>query len=190
MAGFKLYIHLFPNGKVYVGITSQTLNRRWRSGYGYMGQPVYNAILKYGWKNIKHIVLFEDLSKEEAEKLEKYYIKKFNSLSHKNGYNVSSGGYNFEEISRHKLSLLGQAKFKNGYKLTENQYKKLLEAHIEATSKPIICLETKKIYKNCEEAQRKTGINATNISRCCRKIKYRNTAGGYHWEYINGGYNK
>lgn len=29
---YKVYKHIFPNGKVYVGITSQPLNCRWRSG--------------------------------------------------------------------------------------------------------------------------------------------------------------
>ena len=49
MENYKLYIHKFPNGKVYVGITSQDVGERWRHGEGYKDQLVYRAILKYGW---------------------------------------------------------------------------------------------------------------------------------------------
>lgn len=36
-------------------------------------------------------------------------------------------------------------------------------------------------YKSIMEAFRKTGIQATNISKCCRKL--REMAGGYKWQY-------
>lgn len=35
---YRVYKHVFPNRKVYVGITSQPLNCRWRSGKGYKKQ--------------------------------------------------------------------------------------------------------------------------------------------------------
>lgn len=89
---YTVYLHIFPNGKKYVGITSQDVNRRWREGEGYVGQPVYNAILKYGWANIKHIILFTGLAKAEAEAKERELIKALNTDSHKNGYNVEEGG--------------------------------------------------------------------------------------------------
>ena len=39
-----VYIYTFPNGKKYVGQTSQTLNQRARNGEGYIESPaVYNA---------------------------------------------------------------------------------------------------------------------------------------------------
>lgn len=47
MEGYTVYMHTFPNKKRYIGITKQELSRRWRGGKGYIGQPVYNAILKY-----------------------------------------------------------------------------------------------------------------------------------------------
>lgn len=61
---YTVYCHTFPNGKKYIGITGQSVSRRWRNGEGYEGQPVYNAILKFRWENIKHEILFENLSKE------------------------------------------------------------------------------------------------------------------------------
>lgn len=29
---FKVYKHVFPNGKIYIGITSRSLNQRWQHG--------------------------------------------------------------------------------------------------------------------------------------------------------------
>ena len=182
MAGFKVYMHIFPNNKVYIGITNQTTKRRWRKGYGYKGQVVYDAILKYGWDNIKHLVLFDNLTQNEAQKKEIQLIKLFNSTSHKNGYNVLNGGYKFNEASIKKLKQSGKRNV-----LTEEQLEKLKKSHIKAKSKPIICIETKITYLNSEEAQRETGISACNINRCCNKKQYRKTAGGFHWEYINIG---
>ena len=89
---YVVYLHTFPNGKCYVGITCQDVSRRWRDGKGYEGQPVFDAILKYGWDNIKHEILMTHLTKEEAEDAEIFYISKFNSLSHANGYNIEAGG--------------------------------------------------------------------------------------------------
>lgn len=89
---FTVYCHTFPNGKRYIGITNQKPERRWRDGKGYIGQVVYDAILKYGWNNIKHDILFTGLSRDEAEKKEIELIKALETDRHKRGYNVESGG--------------------------------------------------------------------------------------------------
>lgn len=38
-------------------------------------------------------------------------------------------------------------------------------------------------FKSIQEAERKTGIKASNISKCCRNL--RNKAGGYRWKYVS-----
>ena len=93
MNNYKVYIHKFPNGKVYVGITMQDVEKRWENGSGYRGQSyVFNAIMKYGWQNIEHIVLFDGLSKEEAEEKEIALIRLYDSTNRDKGYNVANGG--------------------------------------------------------------------------------------------------
>ena len=67
---YTVYMHRFPNGKVYIGMTSKKPEDRWERGSGYRTQNVFKAILKYGWDNIEHIVLFDALSKDDAEKKE------------------------------------------------------------------------------------------------------------------------
>lgn len=65
---YSVYMHIFPNGKRYVGITSQQISRRWREGKGYKSQEMFTrAINKYGWDNIQHIILYDKLTKEQAE---------------------------------------------------------------------------------------------------------------------------
>lgn len=87
-----VYIYTFPNGKKYVGQTIHTLEERAKKGEGYINSPaVYNAIKKYGWTNIQ-IQTFSCNSKQEMDKLEKYYIKLYNTTNNKYGYNLTIGG--------------------------------------------------------------------------------------------------
>lgn len=86
---YSVYIHEFPDGKYYVGLTKQSLEARWQNGDGYKSQPVYDAILNFGWNSINHYSI-DDLTREEAQELEKELIKKYNSVD--NGYNISEGG--------------------------------------------------------------------------------------------------
>lgn len=88
---YSVYRHIFPNGKCYIGITSQTLEKRFENGRGYKKCPkMHNAILKYGWNNIEHELLYSGLPKEEAEAKEIELIAFYGSVE--NGYNTDHGG--------------------------------------------------------------------------------------------------
>ena len=77
---YSVYMHTSPNGKVYIGITSLPVERRWQQGKNYKtSRHFFNAIKKYGWENIKHEVLFCGLTKEEAEQKEIELIAKHKS---------------------------------------------------------------------------------------------------------------
>ena len=89
---YCVYKHETPNGKVYIGQTCKKPNERWSNGYGYKNQVFYNAIQKYGWENIKHEILFEGLSKSEADEKEVEMISLYNSCDNEFGYNISHGG--------------------------------------------------------------------------------------------------
>lgn len=71
---------------------------------------IVKSIMKYGWENHSSEVLFftENISRKEADELEKYYIKKFKSYCVENsmGLNLTDGGY-YGSIS--KKSRLNQA---------------------------------------------------------------------------------
>lgn len=92
MKTYKVYIHLFPNNKRYIGVTTNPTYIRWVRGYGYKKQPhLYNAIKKYGWDNIEHIV-YEVDTESEMFYLERYLISFYQTTNPKYGYNKSIGG--------------------------------------------------------------------------------------------------
>lgn len=88
---WSVYIHIFPNNKYYVGITSISPEERWgKGGCNYIKQSVYNAIQKYGWENIEHFIFAKNLTQAEASQMEQLLIEKLDS--YKNGYNNTFGG--------------------------------------------------------------------------------------------------
>lgn len=90
---FVVYVHTTPSNKKYVGITSNGVNRRWKKdGAGYKGKPFYRAIEKYGWDNITHEILHENLFYKEACEKEKYYIALWQTNDGVHGYNCTDGG--------------------------------------------------------------------------------------------------
>lgn len=70
-----VYKHTFPNGRVYYGITSREENERWKNGFGYrQNSEMFDAIVKYGWDNIKHEIITDGLSETQAKQIEKAFI--------------------------------------------------------------------------------------------------------------------
>ena len=98
MNDYIVYKHTSPNGKFYIGITSQGTERRWRAdGSEYKPKEgrtthFYNAILKYGWDNFEHEILYDNLTKEEAEEIERELIDKYDLTNPEYGYNTREGG--------------------------------------------------------------------------------------------------
>ena len=90
---YLVYKHTCPSGKIYIGITKQSPNKRWLNGLGYEHNDYFfKAIKKYGWKNIKHEILFNNLTEKEAKIKEIELISFFKSNDRKYGYNITNGG--------------------------------------------------------------------------------------------------
>lgn len=203
---YYVYMHTSPSGKKYIGITAQSLKRRWRDGgKGYKTQTYfYRAIQKYGWDSFKHEVLYSNLSKEEACKQEIELIEKFETNSKEKGYNCYVGGevgplgHSPSEETRQKMS-----EARKGMRFSEEHKRKLSESrkgiyvgenapwygkqHTEnykrKMSKAVLCIETGIVYYGAREAERQTGISHNGISQSCKGNRKQKTAGGYHWRY-------
>lgn len=205
-----VYKHAFPNGKVYIGITGQKAYKRWKYGNGYSTTIMRNAINKYGWENIKHEILFENLTKEEAEKKEIELIELFRSNQFEYGYNLASGGavncgYKHSAEFRERISKrqLGKPSTRKDYHPSEETKKKLSElnkgkklsqetkAKMSASRKngkvwnatPVINLDTNEIFMSQRVAGQRYNFNYKNIYLVLKGK--RRTAGGYRWAYYN-----
>lgn len=91
---YTVYAHINKvNGKIYVGITKQHPQRRWRHGLAYFeNKHFYNAILLYGWNNFEHQIVASHLTAEEACNFEKLLVDKFDLKNSNLGYNQMDGG--------------------------------------------------------------------------------------------------
>lgn len=102
---YTVYKHTCPNGKVYIGITKQKPERRWGgNGIGYKeNEYFYRAIEKYGWDNIKHEIIAEGLTEDEADAMEIELISKYRATDRNCGYNRHFGGKVHDTISVYDL---------------------------------------------------------------------------------------
>ena len=218
MASYSLYIHTNKlNNKKYIGITNQTpASKRWQKGFGYKKSPrFFNAIIKYGWDNFNHQIICNNLTKENAELLEKEYIKIYNTTDEKYGYNIQKGGgiTNLTELTKYKikiantgrkhsletrkkmsLSHIGKQKCL-GYKHTQETRKKhrelsLGKKNIRAKAVNQYDLNGNFIrhYDYMEQIKNYLDVSSTShISQCCNGK--RNKCHGYIWIYsdVEGG---
>lgn len=192
---YCLYMHRnMINEKIYVGITCQNPTKRWSGGCGYRKQKkFYNSIKKYGWNNFEHIIVLDNLSKEEAEQKEISLISFFKSNSKKYGYNITKGGKgsNGKPCSEKTKKKISNAN--KGHKFSEETKKIMSELKIgkkPINCKKVLCVETGIIYDSMHDAEKETGAKFKNISKVCKNEYGRKTAGGYHWQYYEIDNNK
>ena len=97
---YIVYQHVTPDNTYYFGAT-QNVERRWsNNGAEYKGTGLYPYIEKYGWDNIKHIVLFRDQTRENALWIENFLIE----TAREDGVciNKQRSGYVSKEEGYHK----------------------------------------------------------------------------------------
>ena len=86
---YSVYVHIFPDGRKYVGYTGRPVKTRWDGGMGYVDCPVmFDAIVKTGWNNINHYVLLSNTDKKTAMLMEAALIKKWKTYKRYRGHNV------------------------------------------------------------------------------------------------------
>lgn len=86
---YSVYIHIVPNGKAYVGQYKNSTRNKWGiNGNNYQSNKSFiHDIQKYGWDNIAHVVICDTLSKKQADYLESYLIRKYQTKKQRFGYN-------------------------------------------------------------------------------------------------------
>lgn len=167
MKTWAVYIHISPSNKYYVGITSmKPIKKRWANGKGYSKNKYFSrAIEKYGWSNFKHIIYAENLTQEEAKKIEISLITQYNSTQNQFGYNITSGG-------------------EGAAGLIKTQYQ--IDMIKLASSKPIYQFDLDynfiKEFPSIREAARQYNVSSkSGIRECC--ILELKSSYGYIWRY-------
>ena len=90
---YYVYKHTSPSGKVYIGVTGQKPRLRWQNGLGYRTQEYfYRAILKYGWDQFRHEIVYQTESYADANSKETELIAEHKSTDKNYGYNIEGGG--------------------------------------------------------------------------------------------------
>lgn len=122
------------NGKTYIG---QHKYRKLYDSYIGSGKLLWKAIEKYGRENFKKEILYSNIQyKETADDVERFAIAKERALG-KAEYNLADGGQGNK----------GLIPWNKGKKLTEEQKRKLSEAH---KGKP----KSEETRKNMSEARK------------------------------------
>lgn len=210
-----VYIHTCKeNNKRYIGQTRNLKNRWSNEGAKYLykqkdgswRQPaIARAILTYGWDGFTHEVVADNLTKEEADKLEIELIEKYNTLNPKFGYNIRKGGSHgslSEESIKKMRETIGDSRKKEnnafyGKKHTEETKQKIRENAILNSKKrdlsgennfcflhyQYICIETQESYTSAQKAGDAVGVSKGCIVKACNNEN--RTAGGFHWLKIS-----
>lgn len=175
---------------------------RWgKNGNGYSGCPYfYSAIEKYGWDNFEHEIIKTGLTLEEANALESSLISEYDSMNPKRGYNLQSGGdnYEFSEIALKNISAAQKKRFESpeerrklsncmgGKHHSDKTKQKLSNIHLNKTQPNSILTdqysingEFIKTWRSRRNAAKCLGINTSDIYECCNGIQ--KTAGGFIW---------
>ena len=173
---YCVYKHTVPNGKVYIGITKRNPLERWENGHGYKDNiKFFNDIILYGWLNIKHEILFEELTEYEARNKEAELIAKYKSYLNEYGYNVQKGlqyGFIHKQMTREEYKEYCKTdEYKN--KCIRNGIKLIRVIKCDLNGVPI------EEYNSIREAAKENNVSKYGV-RDCIHGKQR-THGGFIW---------
>lgn len=137
--GFIYITTNLVNNKKYIGMHKGSIE----DNYLGSGKILTRAIEKCGRENFKREILSYANSKEELEKLEKYFIEKYNAVNDENFYNIHIGGsggntiagYTEEEKQQYRLkmreALLNSKNPPYGHKLSDSTREKIRQKQLQ-----------------------------------------------------------
>ena len=145
------------NQKVYIGLTSNSIEQRFKQHLQKSYQkdnhrPLYLAFEKYGRENFQILRIEQVLTKEQANQRQQYWIKFYNSYG-QDGYNATPGGD------------CGSCLKKEVVQIDPNTFKII------------------NIFSSTREAARSLNKENSHISDACNKK--RKTAYGFLWAFKN-----
>lgn len=178
MNNYIIYKYTSPSNKVYIGQTNRTLQQRANHGKGYVHSSYfYAAIQKYGFENFTCEVLKQNLTLEEANYWEQYYIQFYESNIKEKGYNIAPGGDGncmSPEGKQHLSELMKVnnpmqnpsiaervAQQRRGVPLSDIARQHISKGH----QKKVQCIETQEIFESRNAAAAAYNVSPSGIGR-------------------------
>ena len=158
---------------------------------------MFSAILKYGWENISHYLLFDGLDRETALSIEAALIREWKTYTRTKGYNtvlpqiILPDKFIVPEITKHPVSDFWDCDI-----ATRRQKRALGCSSQSYKCKPVRLIETGDVFKSATIAARFIGVSPSSISRAAQRGSASGTcwikdeSEGWrmevpaHWEYI------
>lgn len=186
MDKYIIYKHTSPSGGVYIGQTKHSIEHRSgitgsqylaKSNGHYRQTAFAKAIIKYGWENFSHEILYKDLSKEEANLKEIELIAKYKAGG--KCYNIAKGGEGNSNVGEKNYFYQNPTYAFLGHHHSE-ETKEILS---KKRSKPILQFtldgEFIKEWSSSLEAAEALGVDASNI----RQVTCGNTKSAYGFQW-------
>lgn len=102
----SLYIHIAPDKRVYIGVSTNVWYRWKDKGAQYRRKRFREAIEEFGWDNFEHHIIKRKLTEEEADLLEQLFIAHYNATDLRYGFNKCTGGTRRAEYRNRKVICL------------------------------------------------------------------------------------
>ena len=182
---YQVYKYTFPNGKIYIGVTSQSIQARRDCGYNH-NKDLKEAHRKYGWKNVATDILYRTTSQEDAFEKEMLYINQYDAINPEIGYNISPGGKSTyaglkhtDDYRQHMSNIFKDRTF------SEATLRKMKASHAKER-KAVVCYDEYGAevarFESLHQAAAAFNSHPTNIARACKRDNpYREL----HWEFLD-----
>ncbi len=175
------------------------LGARWGGGLEYSNQKrVFSAILRFGWENVKHYMLFDGLEENEAKLIEAALIRDWKTT-------MRGKGYNSVQPKVEGLDMFVVPKFTKtevydtrNEDINERYAKRIKRSGRSKKCKKVRLIETGEVFVSATEAAREMFVTPSAISRAalnshatCGTCWIEDEDEGWrmevpaHWEYIN-----
>lgn len=174
-----VYRYDFDNGMSYIGVTRYSVMSRYKNHL--RADNVVDRALKTHKHSIKLIAI---VPANELNDTEIALIKEYDTLW-PNGYNMTFGGEGnlMHPEVKEKLSSMRMGEGNPMWGTHRKRSKEEMENNRLSHLKKVRCIDTEVVYESLTEAEKATNTPIAKINVCCNG--YRDTANGYHWEYVD-----
>ena len=181
---YTVYKLTLSDGRVYIGMTQQSLSQRCRKS-AYNGCPAMaKAIEEHGWDAFSLSVISDHLSQEDAEEIEKYNIALYDSTNPHKGFNVALGG---NIVGRHSVDTRKRMSIsQKGRLFSKEHLSKLKKPKLNGALRRTVIQYDKDGKRLCEFPSLNDAAKSVDgckecISRCCNHKQHSHK--GFKWEY-------